>query len=399
MNFGLSESQRILKENARKFFVNECPMTEVRRVMETGDAFDAGLYRKMAEQGFTGIIFPERYGGLGLGKVEMAVLLEEMGWALVPGPYFSSVLLAGAVIDASGSSAHKQRYLTPIAEGNARATLAVLESAASWNLDSVSMKLRGNKLDGEKLFVTDAAAADFLVVAVRDGNEPAIVVVDAKAPGITITALPAVDLTRKIYSVRFDNVEGEVLAKGHAAGVALDAAMQVAATGLSAELTGGMQRGMEITVEYAKTRKQFGRPIGTYQAVQHQCADMYIWTESSRSAALYAAWMLDSGDSGAATAVSVAKMYASDAAREVASRTIQVHGGMGFTWENDCHLYYRRAKASEVMLGDATFHRDRIAQAVVDGAPAEQHLLQKDLRDPLGLPEVPALVGGVHNKA
>src|SRR5271166_4228609 len=127
MNFGLSESQRILKENARKFFVNECPMAEVRRIMETGDAFDPGLYRKMAEQGFTGIIFPERHGGLGLGKVEMAVLLEEMGWALVPGPYFSSVLLAGAVIDAAGSEAQKQQYLAPIAEGRARATLAVLE--------------------------------------------------------------------------------------------------------------------------------------------------------------------------------------------------------------------------------------------------------------------------------
>jgi len=388
MNFGLSESQRILKENARKFFVNECPMTEVRRIMETGDAFNAGLYRKMADQGFTGIIFPERYGGLGLGMVEMAVLLEEMGWALVPGPYFSSVLLAGAVIDAAGSEAQKQQYLTPIAEGRARATLAVLEGAGSWNIDGISMKARGNKLNGEKLFVTDAATADFLVVIARDGNEQVIVVVDAKAPGVTITPLPAIDLTRRIYSVQFNNVSGEVLASGHTARTALGKALEIAAVGLSAELTGGMQRGMEITVEYAKTRKQFGRPIGTYQAVQHQCADMYVWTESSRSAALYAAWMLDSGDAGAATAVSVAKMYASDAAREVASRTIQVHGGMGFTWENDCHLYYRRAKASEVMLGDATFHRDKIAQMVVDSVPAEA----------LGLPETPELVGGLHNK-
>jgi alkylation response protein AidB-like acyl-CoA dehydrogenase len=395
MNFGLSESQRILKENARKFFVNECPMAEVRRIMETEDAFDIGLYRKMAEQGFTGIIFPERYGGLGLGKVEMAVLLEEMGWALVPGPYFSSVLLAGTVIEAAASEAHKQKYLAPIAEGTVRATLAALESAGSWNLDSVSMKARGNVLHGEKLFVTDAAAADFLVVAARDGSEPVIVIVDAKAPGVKITPLPAIDLTRKLYSVEFHNAQGEVLASGNAAVTALDRALQIAEVGLAAELTGGMQRGMEITVEYAKTRKQFGKPIGTYQAVQHQCADMYVWTESSRSASLYAAWMLDSGEEGAATAVSVAKMYASDAAREIASRTIQVHGGMGFTWENDCHLYYRRAKASEVMLGDATFHRDRIAQQVVDAEP----LLQNDVGDQLRLPEMAALVGGGQNKA
>ena len=372
MNFGLSESQRILKENARKFLVSECPMTEVRRIMETADGYDAALYRRMADQGFTGIIFPERYGGLGLGKVEMAVLLEEMGWALVPGPYFSSVLLAGAVIDAAGSDAQKQEFLTPIAEGRTRATLAALESAGSWNLDGVSMKARGDVLFGEKHFVTDAAASDFLVVVARDGNEPVIVLVDSNAPGVTIAASPAIDLTRKLYSVRFNQVQGELIASGPAAGAALDQALQIATVGLSAELTGGMQRGMELTVEYAKTRKQFGKPIGGYQAVQHQCADMYVWTESSRSAALYAAWMLNSGEAGAATAVSVAKMYASDAAREVASRTIQVHGGMGFTWENDCHLYYRRAKASEVMLGDGTFHRDRIARMLVDAAPVEE---------------------------
>jgi alkylation response protein AidB-like acyl-CoA dehydrogenase len=395
MNFGLSESQRILKENARKFFVNECSMAEVRRIMETDDAFDAGLYRKMAEQGFTGIIFPERYGGLGLGKVEMAVLLDEMGWALTPGPYFSSVLLAGTVIEAAGSEAQKQKYLTPIAEGSKRATLAVLESSGIWNLDSISMRARGNVLNGEKLFVTDAAAADFLVVAARDGSEPVILVVDAHAPGVEITALPSADLTRKLYSIAFRSAEGEVLATGRAAGEALDKALEIATVGLAAELTGGMQRGMEIAVEYAKTRKQFGKPIGTYQAVQHQCADMYVWTESSRSATLYAAWMLDSEEPGAPTAVSVAKMYASDAAREVASRTIQVHGGMGFTWENDCHLYYRRAKSSEVMLGDATFHRDRIAQQVVDAEP----LLQKDVRDALSLPEMAALVGGGHHEA
>jgi alkylation response protein AidB-like acyl-CoA dehydrogenase len=200
--------------------------------------------------------------------------------------------------------------------------------------------------------------ADFIIVVARDG----VFAVDAKASGINIQRMEALDLTRKLYSVRFSGTPAEKLA--NAAGLAR--ALDVAAAALVAEMVGGMQRTLDITVEYAKTRKQFGKPIGMFQAVQHHCADMYLETESARSAAYYAAWALEENASDAAVAVSIAKMYASDAARTVGNRGIQVHGGMGFTWENDLHLYYRRAKASETAFGDSTYHRERIAGLVID---------------------------------
>lgn len=378
MNFGLSESQRILKDNARKFFANECPIADVRRLMETPGAYDAALYSKLAEQGFTGVIFPEQYGGLGLGNVEMVALLEEMGRALLPGPYFSSAILAGSVINEAADDRQKAKYLTPIAEGAKRATLALVESQGSWHPNSVQMPAAGTKLNGTKLFVTDAAAADTIVVVVRSHHDDlALFAVDSKTAGITITPMESMDRTRPVYMVHFSDVEGELLAMGAHARAALHHALNIAELALAAELTGGMQRAMEITVEYAKTRKQFGKPIGGYQAVQHQCADMYFYTEGSRSSAMYAAWALDNRADDAEKAVAIAKMYASDSGREVGNRSIQVHGGMGFTWENDCHLYYRRAKASEVMLGDASYHRDRIAAMIIDPVEVTSRTLEE----------------------
>jgi alkylation response protein AidB-like acyl-CoA dehydrogenase len=368
MQFGLSESQQILKHTAQKFFAGECPVAEVRRLMETPTAYDSELWAKLAGQGFTGIIFPEEYGGMGLGKVELILLMEEAGFALLPGPFFSTVVLAGAVIDAVAATEHKKKYLSPIASGEARSTLAMLESSASWNRADLKLAAAGGKLTGTKLFVTDAAVADFIVVAASNG----VFVVDAKAPGLRISPMKGIDLTRKIYSVDFSSTPAERLGTTDS----LDGAFALAAAALSAEMVGGMQRTLDITVAYAKTRKQFGKPIGIYQAVQHQCADMYLETESSRSATYYAAWTLEENAPDAAVAVSIAKMYSSDAARTVGNRGIQVHGGMGFTWENDLHLYYRRAKASETMLGDASFHRERIARLVIDSAarqPEKEH--------------------------
>ncbi len=358
MQFGLSESQEILRASARKFFAGECPIAEVRRLMETDTAYDAVLWSKLAEQGYTGIIFPEEYGGVGLGCVELILLMEEAGRALLPGPFFSTVPLAGAMLDACGTSDQKKKYLAPICRGEARSTLAMLESSASWDPSDVQMAAANGKLSGEKLFVPDAAVADFIIVVARDG----LFVVAAKAPGVSISPMSGMDLTRKLYSVRFQNTPAEKL--GNDAGMARG--LNIATAALVAEMVGGMQRTLDITVEYAKTRKQFGKPIGMFQAVQHQCADMYLETESSRSAAYYAAWALEESAPDAAVAVSIAKMYASDSSRSVGNRGIQVHGGMGFTWENDLHLYYRRAKASETAFGDATFHRERIARLVID---------------------------------
>jgi len=357
MQFGLSESQQILKNNARKFFAAECPIAEVRRILETPDAHDEKLWRAMAEQGFLGATYSEDAGGLGLGFVELAALAEEMGRALVPGAFIAN-LLAGSAIQASGSKLH----LSELASGSKKATLALLESTANWDPGAVAMPA----LTGEKMFVPDAGIAQVIVVAARDRGELALYAVDASQ--VTRTPMPAVDLTRRLYKIGFDKARGDLLARGDAAHQALERALDVATVALCAEMTGGMQRTMEMAVEYAKTRKQFGKPIGQYQAVQHQCADMYLWTESSRSAAYYAAWALTEGTDDARTAVSVAKVYASDACREVGNRGIQVQGGMGFTWENDVHLYYRRAKASEIAFGDASYHRERIARIVVDRA-------------------------------
>jgi alkylation response protein AidB-like acyl-CoA dehydrogenase len=358
MQFGLTESQEFLKDSARKFFAGECPSAEMRRLMETDTAYDATLWAKLTDQGYTGIIFPEAYGGVGLGKVELMLLMEEAGRALLPGPFFSTVVLAGAVLDAAGTPAHKEKYLAPICKGEVRSTVAMLEAGASWNPRDVKLNASSGKLTGIKLFVPDAAVADFLLVVARNG----VFVVDSKARGLKISAMSGMDLTRKLYVVEFNNTPAEELGTG----ANLARAFDIATAALAAELVGGMQRTLDVTVEYAKTRKQFGKPIGIFQAVQHQCADMYLETESSRSAVYYAGWALEENLPDAPTAVSIAKMYCSDAARTVGNRGIQIHGGMGFTWENDLHLYYRRAKASETAFGDATFHRERIASMVID---------------------------------
>jgi alkylation response protein AidB-like acyl-CoA dehydrogenase len=358
MQFGLSESQEFQKDSARKFFTGECPNAEVRRLMETDTAYDATLWSKLTHQGYTGIIFPEEYGGVGLGKVELMLLMEEAGRALLPGPFFSTVVLAGSVLDSAATAAHKKQYLEPICRGEVRSTVALVEDSANWDPRSLELTANNGKLTGKKFFVSDAAVADFLLVIARDG----VFVVQSQARGLKISPMQGMDLTRKLYVVEFTDTPAEKIS----AGPSLSRAFDIATAALAAELVGGMQHTLDLTVEYAKTRKQFGKPIGGFQAVQHQCADMYLETESSRSAVYYAGWALEENAPDAATAVSIAKMYASDAARTVGNRGIQIHGGMGFTWENDIHLYYRRAKASETAFGDATFHRERIASLVID---------------------------------
>jgi len=358
MQFGLNESQEFLRESARKFFAGECPISEVRRLMETDTAFDAIIWAKLAEQGYNGIIFPEEFGGVGLGIVELILLMEEAGRALLPGPFFSTVVMAGSLLDALATREQKKNYLEPICRGETRATVAFFEPNGTWDLSDVHLIATKGKLKGEKRFVPDAAVADWIIVVAQNG----VFLVDSKAPGIRVERMLGMDLTRRLYSVRLDDVTGERLGETSA----LWRPRSIATVALAAEMVGGMQRTLDITVEYAKTRKQFSKPIGIFQAVQHQCADMYLETESARSAVYYAAWALQHHAPDAAVAVSIAKLYASDACRTVGNRGIQVHGGMGFTWENDLHLYYRRAKASETTFGDATFHREQLARLTID---------------------------------
>jgi len=366
MRFELSEEQNILKNSARDFCAAEFPPAEVRKLMEAATPYSPQAWAKMAEQGWTGILFPEEYGGQAMSLVEMAVILEEMGRTLAPTPFISTILLAGSLL-AAGNDEQKRRYLMPICRGEALATLAMLEADANWDPGTVETTVIGDALSGRKLFVTDVADVRFLLVAAEVHGELAVVVVDPRQPGVTVTPLPAIDGTRRLSDVVFQNAKVmDVLTSGAAARAALARALDVATVGLVAEMTGGMQWILDTTVQYAKTRRQFGRPIGQFQAVQAHCADMFLTTESSRSAAYYAAWALQENMPDAQLAVSTAKSYASEGYRLVGNSGIQVHGGMGFTWENDLHLYYRRAKVSEVLFGDAIFHRERIARLWMD---------------------------------
>ncbi|MFP5262982.1 MAG: acyl-CoA dehydrogenase family protein [Blastocatellia bacterium] len=375
MEFELNETQKLLKSSARELFAQECPPTLVREMVESNDPYSETLWGKLVEQGWAGLMFPEEYGGQGLGLVEMAVSFEEMGRALVPGAFLSSVALAGSLVERAGSDQQRGKYLRAICDGRAKATVALLEASATWDAGRVSMAgvetPDGVRISGKKLFVPDAAAADYIIAAARVGTEIALCVVGRNSPGVTVAAMPSIDATRHLYEVTFDDVEvamADVLAGGGGAREALDHSLDVATLALSAEMVGGMQWVLDASVEYAKTRKQFGKPIGQFQAIQHHCANMLLLTESTRSAVYYAAWVMGNDVKQAPVAVSVAKAYASDAFREVGNLGIQVHGGVGFTWDESIHFYYKRAKASELMFGDATYHRERIARLVIGRA-------------------------------
>ena len=376
MDFDLSKPQKLLKESARKLLARECKRERVRELMESETAHDEALWQTMADQGWMGLVWPEEHGGLGLGMVEMASVAEEMGRACLPGPFLST-LTAAALIARAGTEAQQSKYLDAIASGELKATVALLEESASWDTDALKLQAVRDRddflLSGRKLFVPDAGVADLIICVARDGENIALLPIERDASGLSVTAQPSMDATRKVYELKFDGVRvvgaDAFGADGDTRG-ALRGALEVATLALCAEMVGGMQWILDTTVEYVKTRQQFGRVIGEFQAVQHQCADMLLMTESSRSATYYAAWALSEGEAQASSAVSIAKAYCSDAYREVANRGVQLHGGIGFTWEHDLQLYYKRSKSSEVLFGDATFHRERIARLIVDGNTA-----------------------------
>ncbi|HVF90789.1 MAG TPA: acyl-CoA dehydrogenase family protein [Blastocatellia bacterium] len=372
MDFDLNETQKLFKRSARDLFAAECPPNLVREMIEKGEPYSETLWNKLVEQGWTGLIFSEEDEGMGLGLVEMTVAFEEMGYALVPGEFLSTVALAGPVL-ARGSGEQKDKYLKAICEGRARATVALLEEKASWEIDSVTLEAvetpEGYRLSGKKLFVTDAEVADCIITAARIGPDLALLLVDRDTPGVSIARMPGLDLSRGLSEVTFADAEvpsSNLIARGAPARLALQEALDIATIAVTAEMVGGMQWALENAVEYAKTRKQFGKPIGQFQAIQHHCANMLLMTESARSAVYYAAWIMGNDPEQAPVAVSLAKTYASDSYREVGNLCIQVLGGLGFTWEENIHFYYKRAKASELLFGDATFHRERIAASLMN---------------------------------
>ena len=375
MEFELNETQRLFQRSARELFAQECPPALVREMVEKGVPYSDAVWDKLVEQGWTGLIFSEDDGGLGLSTVEMAIAFEEMGRALVPGAFLSTVALAGSLIDKACSPEYRSARLQAICEGKSKATVALLEESASWDPDSVKLSATpvdgGYKLSGKKLFVSDASVTNLIITVACAGSDLVLAFVDSNTPGVSITPMPSIDATRLLYAVEFSEVvvdAKDVLSDSPKARAALDHALDIATLALTAEMVGGMQWLLDAAVEYAKTRKQFGKPIGQFQAVQHHCANMLLMTESARSAVYYAAWVMSNDPKLAPLAVSMAKSYASDAYREAGNLAIQVHGGVGFTWDENIHFYYKRAKASELMFGDATYHRERIARFVVDRA-------------------------------
>jgi len=381
MDFELNETQKLFKDSARELFAVECPPPVVREMIEKNEPYSQHLWQKLVEQGWTGLILAEEDGGTGLGLVELAVAFEEMGRALVPGEFLSTIAVAGPLIERACSSPYRAKLLKAISEGKLKATVALLEESARWDLDGIKLQAANVdnriRINGKKLFVSDAGNADLIITPVRSGADLVLAFVRSGSPGLSIRPMAAIDGTRALYEVDFENVMVEaddIVTDSTVARSALEHAMDVGALAVAAEMVGGMQWILETTVEYAKTRKQFGKPIGQFQAVQHHCANMLLMTESTRSAVYYAAWSMNEKPEDARVSVSIAKAYASDSYREVGNLGIQVHGGIGFTWDENLHFYYKRAKASELLFGDANYHRERIARAVIDGAGAPKAL-------------------------
>jgi len=376
MDFGFNEEQEMLRKSARDFLAKECPMTYVRRMMEDERGHSEEVWRKMAELGWMGLIFPESVGGAGLDMVDLVVVLEEMGRAVLPGPFFSSVVLAGVTLAEAGSDAQKSRWLRAIAAGEMKATLATLEPSGRWDAAGIEAMATadssGYLLQGTKLFVPDAHLADLILVAVRtergQGEDGiSLFAVETPKEGVTVTQLATMDQTRRLCEVKLDRVRVGKDALVGAAGAGWAILQRItdrAKVALCAEMCGGAERVLEMSVEYAKVRVQFDRPIGSFQAIQHKCANMLLLVESSKSATYYAAWAVANDAPEAPLAAAMAKSYASDAYRVVAGEGIQIHGGIGFTWEHDMHIYFKRAKSSEFTFGDATFNRERVAQLI-----------------------------------
>ncbi len=377
MDFGFSQEQDLLRSTARKFLENECTSTFVRARMEEPAGVTDDFWMKLAEQGWLGLIYPEEYGGSDLGFVDLTVLMEEMGRCVMPGPFFSTVLLGGLAILEAGSPEQKKEWLPKIAAGQAKATLALTEPNARWDAAGVTVTAKEGKggfvLNGTKLFVPDAHLADVSVVVARtaEGKSPedgvSFFLVPKGTKGVEVKLLPTMDQTRKLCEVTLKDAAvpaGALLGTKGGAWPTLARVLQRATVALCAEMCGGAQRVLDMTTEYAKIRVAFGKPIGTYQGVKHKAADMLVDVENAKSLTYYAAWAADENSPETALAISMAKAYASDAYRKVSATGIQLHGGIGFTWEHDLHLYFKRAKASEFTFGDATYHRERVAQLI-----------------------------------
>jgi alkylation response protein AidB-like acyl-CoA dehydrogenase len=369
MNFAFSEEQDELRKSVRRFLEDKSPETEVRRLMETTEGYDPSVWRQMAEQlGLQSLTIPEAYGGAGFSYVELIVVLEEMGASLLCAPFFATVALGANALLASGDEQAKADLLPGIASGETIATLALTEDSGRWDADGVALTAVQSggtwKLDGHKSFVIDGHVADLVLVVARTSAGLSLFAVDGDAAGLTRTALATMDQTRKQARLVFEGVEGRLVGTDGGAEPVLSKTLDLAAVALAAEQVGGAQRCLDMSVEYAKARIQFGRPIGSFQAIKHKCADMLLEVESAKSAAYYAGWAASEDSDELPVVASLAKSYCSEAYFHAAAENIQIHGGIGFTWEHPAHLYFKRAKSSELLLGDPAYHRELLAQRI-----------------------------------
>ena len=366
--FAFTPEHDDLRAMVRAFLADRSPEAEVRRLMETPEGYDPAVWSVMAQQlGLQGLFVPERFGGVGAGFVELQIVCEEMGRALLCAPFLSSAVLATAALLTSDDAAACERYLPGMADGSTIATLAVTEAgrsgyAGSWVADDVTVQAvpdgDGYRLTGEKVFVLDAVVADLVLVVARTEAGPGLF---ATTSGERI-AMTTLDATRKQGRITFDGTPASLVGADGGAAAPLAVALDIGAAALAAEQAGGARRALEMAVEYAKVREQFGRPIGSYQAIKHKCADMLLEVESSTSAAYAAGWAIDDGSDEIGVLASLAKAYCSEAYHHCAAENIQVHGGIGFTWEHPAHLYFKRATSTEILLGSPRHHRELLAQ-------------------------------------
>ncbi len=367
MDVTFSEEQQQLRSSVRDFLQDKSPEAAVRRAMATREGYDPSLWQQMGQLGLQGMAIPEKYGGTGFGYVDLGIVFEEMGRALLSAPFFASVALAAETLLRSSDEQAKADLLPGLASGACIGTLALLESSDTWSESGVHMtaaRAGGDSwtLTGRKLHVLDGGIADLILVVARTKAGVGVFAVSGDAPGLTRTHLETMDQTRKQAHLEFAATAARVVGEAGGGWAAVEQALQAAAVLLAAEQVGGASRTLEMAVDYAKLRRQFGRPIGSFQAIKHKCADMLTDTESAKSAAYYGMWALAAGDADMPVAASLAKVYCSQAYAHTAAENIQIHGGIGFTWEHPAHLYFKRAKTSELLLGTASYHRGLLAQ-------------------------------------
>ena len=369
MNFAFTEEQDELRKTVKAFLDSKSPESAVRELMETEDGYDPAVWSQMAEQlGLQGLAIPEEFGGSGYSSIELGIVLEEMGRSLLCAPFFSTVVLAANTLLQSGDDSAKKDYLPGIASGETIATVAFTEPSGKWDESGITLEATssgdGYTLTGTKSFVLDGHIANLIIVAARTGAGVSLFAVDGDASGLTRTSLSTMDQTRKQAKLEFADTPARLIGTDGGGWDTLSTVLDLVAVGLAAEQVGGAQKVLDMAVEYAKVRVQFGRPIGSFQAIKHKCADMLLEVESAKSAAYYGMWCASEMNDELPSVASLAKAYCSEAYFHAAAENIQIHGGIGFTWEHPAHLYFKRAKSSELLFGDPTYHRELLAQRI-----------------------------------